>query len=101
MRNSSSLPFLSFIPGFSVFILPGLFHRTPAKKVVNAPPCLCQAPRAGQRDWEDWKLLLLVPRQGGFQEKKGPPGLWVDHRSLMPCSLMLTEPCSAAASSWS
>lgn len=41
MGKNSSLPFLSVIPVFSLFVLPVLFHHTPAEKVLNPTPCLC------------------------------------------------------------
>lgn len=50
MGNNSSLSFLSFIPVFSLFVLPGLFHHTSAEEVLNPPPCPVQGRRTGSTE---------------------------------------------------
>lgn len=99
MGNNSSLPCLS-CPLFLFFLslfCPGCSVTLQVRRCLILLHASAELPVQGRGTGRTENCQHC--RQGGFQEKQGPPVLL--GRSLMPCSLMLTEPCSAAAFSWS
>lgn len=100
MGDNSSLLFLSSIPVFfslcSAWV--GCSIKLQLRRCLTLFHASAELPVQGRGTGRTESSCCRY-QDKGFQEKQGPPGL--SGCSLMPCSLMLTEPCSAAASSCS